>query len=67
MAIVRKVIFNQKCFNKIHVYSCSDGYSNGDVIGFFISLPENNRHPGKSFSFCVTYIVAFALFNNPFL
>lgn len=26
---------------------CSDGYSSGDVIGFFISLPENSRHPGK--------------------
>ncbi|KAJ7380308.1 Set1/Ash2 histone methyltransferase complex subunit ASH2 [Desmophyllum pertusum] len=25
----------------------SDGYTNGDVIGFYISLPENNRHPAE--------------------
>lgn len=25
----------------------SDGYSTGDVIGIFISLPENDRTAGK--------------------
>ncbi|CAH3030081.1 unnamed protein product, partial [Porites evermanni] len=25
----------------------SDGYSSGDVIGFFISLPLNNRRPAE--------------------
>ena len=34
----------------------SDGYSTGDVIGFFISLPQNDRHPGKMHVLFVRFI-----------